>query len=302
MAAPELEEHGTSFTDHLIRSGAKNAEAAAAALAEEEIESLDDLLVALAIGPNHLLENLKSCNIKLGSANRIVAYCQEEAVKAAAPLPPSPASPRSQQSPAKNPTADTVTPPLPPPRPSLHRRRSFLEGAHQNYEETLETRKPQPGSRISKWNSAVVTVDVAVFDSVADVKRKFLAKASEQAGSYYCPEYFDQFDFVRLCDTLFYDDSLIGAYILQDLDQKLEELLPFLVDRESSVFGVRGGLVHGLKVRPRVEWNRKRVGGGYQNRILDATAKREADRTQGIPVKEYKRRYPISYVILKVCR
>ena len=146
------------------------------------------------------------------------------------------------------------------------------------------------------------SVTGSVFDSVADVKRKFLAKASEQAGSYYCPEYFDQFDFVRLCDTLFYDDSLIGAYILQDLDQKLEELLPFLVDRESSVFGVRGGLVHGLKVRPRVEWNRKRVGGGYQNRILDATAKREADRTQGIPVKVYKRRYPISYVILKVCR
>ena len=64
----------TSMEEHLVVAGAKNPAAAAAALAEEEIESFEDLL---AIDDHLLLEALKTSGIKTGSATKIHAYCAQ---------------------------------------------------------------------------------------------------------------------------------------------------------------------------------------------------------------------------------
>ena len=64
-----------SLAEHLAASGAKNPDAAAAALAEEEIESIKNLLL---IDPEDLLDSLhKFCDMKLGSANKVKSYCAQ---------------------------------------------------------------------------------------------------------------------------------------------------------------------------------------------------------------------------------
>ena len=61
-----------SMEEHLVAAGAKNPTASAAALAEEEIESFEELL---AIDDHLLLEVLHRCGIKTGSAAKIYSYC-----------------------------------------------------------------------------------------------------------------------------------------------------------------------------------------------------------------------------------
>ena len=63
---------GASMQEHMAAAGAKDPAGAAAALAEEEIESFEDLL---AIDESDLLTALKSCGIKAGSAAAIKKYC-----------------------------------------------------------------------------------------------------------------------------------------------------------------------------------------------------------------------------------
>ena len=74
MAALEASRpaRGASMQEHMAAAGAKDPAGAAAALAEEEIESFEDLL---AIDESDLLTALKSCGIKAGSAAAIKKYC-----------------------------------------------------------------------------------------------------------------------------------------------------------------------------------------------------------------------------------
>ena len=74
MAALEASRpaRGASMQEHMAAAGAKDPAGAAAALAEEEIESFEDLL---AIDESDLLAALKSCGIKAGSAAAIKKYC-----------------------------------------------------------------------------------------------------------------------------------------------------------------------------------------------------------------------------------